>query len=286
MYNILMGTGSEDKIILIVFIILAIVLAVFLAIFIPIQVVNSKYKKFVEEYSSALHSLLDINSRYRFKDIPNCDMEGSYDNEHFYNEISCQDYLTYQLVYQQKKVNAALKDTLINKTLNDSYIHEIHQQCHFGVYDCDTLLPNQKRLQKWEKRLFDEAILKPQIEFSIQVVMISRYINGNYRDSKQRVFQPNQIKEILAKLNQKQGKYYLNKDIWDSLCRVERGKVSNKMRFAIYDRDHYRCRMCGSKYNLEIDHIYPISKGGKSTFDNLQTLCHSCNVKKGNKLDY
>ena len=38
-------------------------------------------------------------------------MQGSYDNEHFYNDISCQDYLTYQLVYQQKKVNAALKDT-------------------------------------------------------------------------------------------------------------------------------------------------------------------------------
>lgn len=40
------------------------------------------------------------------------------------------------------------------------------------------------------------------------------------------------------------------------------------------------------KKDLEIDHIIPIAKGGKSTYDNLQTLCHRYNIKKGDKLDY
>ena len=54
------------------------------------------------------------------------------------------------------------------------------------------------------------------------------------------------------------------------------------MRFAIYKGDNYRCRKCRRKTNdLEVDHIYPIAKGGKSTYDNLQTFCHRCNVKKG-----
>lgn len=33
--------------------------------------------------------------------------------------------------------------------------------------------------------------------------------------------------------------------------------------------------------DLEIDHIKPIAKGGKSTPDNLQTLCRRCNRMKG-----
>lgn len=55
------------------------------------------------------------------------------------------------------------------------------------------------------------------------------------------------------------------------------------MRFAIYNRDGYRCCKCGRKTDdLEIDHIMPISKGGKTHPDNLQTLCKRCNMEKFN----
>ena len=57
------------------------------------------------------------------------------------------------------------------------------------------------------------------------------------------------------------------------------------MRFAVYNRDGNRCQKCGSTKDLEIDHIYPISKGGKTTFDNLQTLCHRCNMQKSNLIE-
>ena len=76
----------------------------------------------------------------------------------------------------------------------------------------------------------------------------------------------------------------MNKEIWNAICRVERGRVSNEMRRKIYERDNYRCRCCGRSQNevdLEIDHIVPIAKGGKSTSDNLQTLCTDCNKRKG-----
>ena len=35
---------------------------------------------------------------------------------------------------------------------------------------------------------------------------------------------------------------------------------------------------------LEVDHIIPISKGGKTEPDNLQTLCWKCNRTKSNKI--
>ena len=95
-----------------------------------------------------------------------------------------------------------------------------------------------------------------------------------------------ETEEIISRINNKRGDFYQDEGIWQSICRVERGKVSNKMRFAIYNRDNYCCRKCGRhNCDLEIDHIYPISKGEKTTPDNLQTLCHECNTKKSNNIE-
>ena len=121
----------------------------------------------------------------------------------------------------------------------------------------------------------------------IKVALELTNIKGAHIRTKRDSFSAKEIKEIITKLNQRNGEFYLNEEIWHSICRVERGKVTNKMRFSIYKRDKYRCRKCGRKTNdLEIDHIIPIAKGGKSTYDNLQTLCHRCNVKKGDSLDF
>lgn len=59
--------------------------------------------------------------------------------------------------------------------------------------------------------------------------------------------------------------------------------VSETLRWEIWERDNYACRSCGSKRRLTIDHIHPRSKGGTDHPDNLQTLCRSCNSKKGGR---
>jgi len=58
---------------------------------------------------------------------------------------------------------------------------------------------------------------------------------------------------------------------------------SKQLRNEILKRDSYKCVFCGDTENLEIDHIIPYSKGGKTTRENLQTLCIHCNRKKSNK---
>ena len=59
--------------------------------------------------------------------------------------------------------------------------------------------------------------------------------------------------------------------------------VSESLRNKIYERDGYKCLACGCTTNLSLDHIIPFSKGGKTESDNLQTLCKSCNSRKGNR---
>ncbi|MDR2458182.1 MAG: HNH endonuclease [Clostridiales Family XIII bacterium] len=58
-------------------------------------------------------------------------------------------------------------------------------------------------------------------------------------------------------------------------------------RRAIYIRDNYTCYICGKEFSerhLSIDHIIPLSRGGKNTWENMITCCLKCNWKKGDKL--
>ncbi len=63
-----------------------------------------------------------------------------------------------------------------------------------------------------------------------------------------------------------------------------KSKISQTLRTSVFERDAYRCVKCGSYKDLTCDHIYPESLGGKTTKENLQTLCRSCNSKKGTKV--
>ena len=51
----------------------------------------------------------------------------------------------------------------------------------------------------------------------------------------------------------------------------------------IFAEQDYRCRACGEKHRLTIDHMKPISRGGSNHPDNLQGLCRQCNASKGAK---
>jgi hypothetical protein len=69
---------------------------------------------------------------------------------------------------------------------------------------------------------------------------------------------------------------------------AEREKLTSRVRFEILQRDDFTCRACGRnprKHNvsLHVDHIVPISRGGKTEPKNLQTLCAECNLSKGTK---
>lgn len=61
-------------------------------------------------------------------------------------------------------------------------------------------------------------------------------------------------------------------------------RVADSVRAAVLVRDGGRCRICRRAINLEMDHIVPISKGGKTEESNLQTLCRRCNRRKWKKL--
>lgn len=67
--------------------------------------------------------------------------------------------------------------------------------------------------------------------------------------------------------------------------------ISLALRYRVLVRDKFRCVICGASpakdgtVELHVDHIFPWSRGGQNTEENLRTLCFKCNLGKGVKLE-
>jgi 5-methylcytosine-specific restriction endonuclease McrA len=66
-------------------------------------------------------------------------------------------------------------------------------------------------------------------------------------------------------------------------------KTKSAVRFSranVYLRDGGHCQYCGEhveRKDATLDHVHPVSKGGKTTWDNTVTACGPCNADKADK---
>ncbi len=63
-----------------------------------------------------------------------------------------------------------------------------------------------------------------------------------------------------------------------------RTPIPEAVRGEVWRRDGGQCAKCGSKRNLQFDHIIPVSRGGANSVANLQLLCLPCNAAKGDQV--
>lgn len=75
-----------------------------------------------------------------------------------------------------------------------------------------------------------------------------------------------------------------------SLMRAEeagqpvRSPIPTEVRRTVFERDGGRCVECEESFDLQYDHIIPLSLGGATTVANLQLLCAGCNRQKDTNL--
>ena len=135
-----------------------------------------------------------------------------------------------------------------------------------------------------EKRLFKKLLLKkPLMEISVTCKASYTSPQGKNHYEKEQAYDYAALKyyfERLAELKQtrKTRQYQI---------KVERAKMTDSLRYDIMKRDNFRCQLCGSSaadgVKLHVDHIVPVSKGGKTKLENLRTLCDRCNMGKSDK---
>lgn len=164
----------------------------------------------------------------------------------------------------------------MENTINNLYLREAQIKEDFN--------PPKFILKYYEKELMEHLDINlPEIEVEY-IEYIFEYVSaGGNSGQKTTITFNGETVEAVAK--------YLSERIkYNKSAKAQRALMTNKLRTQIKERDKYTCQNCGASIAeqslllLEIDHIIPVSKGGLSTPDNLQTLCWKCNRSKSDKI--
>ena len=131
----------------------------------------------------------------------------------------------------------------------------------------------EKRLTERERRAVTPTVPTFRFEFYVETKPGEREYKKSYRLTWEEVSHY----EKEAKKNAVRRKMIAH----------ERKELTLSLRNEILNRDGHRCRICGRTaadgVSLHIDHIIPVSKGGKSEVSNLRVLCEDCNLGKSDK---
>src|SRR3990167_8406153 len=69
--------------------------------------------------------------------------------------------------------------------------------------------------------------------------------------------------------------------------RKAEGIVTAQDWMGILARHHYLCFYCNQKsFKMTLDHVIPLSKGGRNSPENIVPACHKCNCTKRDKIGW
>lgn len=149
-------------------------------------------------------------------------------------------------------------------------------------------------LKKLRKKQFENCLLlNDNSGYRFQMIRNqTRYKQQNYQKTSYQVSQT--VDKKSYGFEWLEGKYKelesirFESTLKDYNSKNQRKLMTKELRESIARRDNYTCKICG-KYmpdsvGLQIDHIIPVAKGGKSVPSNLQVLCSKCNGSKSDKI--
>jgi hypothetical protein len=149
-------------------------------------------------------------------------------------------------------------------------------------------LQSGKRLfdARWKGRALDH-LTEEQRDSPVELVTAGKRVCWMFRDCFYWDDEGLAVEDVKALLLQRIRKRARQLATAHSLMRAEqnglavRTPVPVDIRRAVFERDGGRCVDCEGSFDLQYDHVIPVSLGGATTIENLQLLCADCNRKKG-----
>lgn len=164
---------------------------------------------------------------------------------------------------------------------------------------------------KWRGRNKEYIQRKGELYYRENKEKILKKVKSYYRENTEKVMKTKKLylennKVVIAERKRKWARNNKEKIYEYGLKRRSRKhfvQFEGVARRKLLDRDNWTCRQCGVKvhdrseggikksylwndeFKAHIDHIIPLSKGGDSTLENLQVLCRTCNLSKGDKTE-
>lgn len=241
-----------------------------------------KNVKIVEATSQKINRLKELNKTVEFNDVNDrLYFEEILQNNKKFKKQTPKLYLQEILIANLEMYSELIDKIEENKRKNYAYWLEIVAlEKQVTCMPQDLVLKKEKYVEI-ETKIFNKLILKPPLEFKTEVNIEYRSPKGRKHYNKREVFSYSVFKTIfnqsVKNLIEKETKTYHSK--------VERAKLTPALRYKILCKDNFKCQICGKSAKdgviLHVDHIVPVSKGGRTEIDNLRTLCSKCNLGKG-----
>ena len=244
-------------------------------------------KKKVLSSSSKIAALVKLNQEIAFHDIGyRFYFSRHYDNKNNFNRVEPSFIMTAEI-----KSNIDFYSDYANKIKENRNKYNFYQQqiqtilVTQSVIDYDVMRISQSVYDRYERKLFSKYVLSPVIDCQFMTKMTYSSPKGQVNLSKSASFNFDEMFVCLESVSRTN----IDRSTYSRLIAVERGEISDSLRYDILHRDNFACVICGASQRfgvrLHVDHIIPVSKGGKSTPDNLRTLCERCNIGKSNKIE-
>ena len=247
---------------------------------------KQKYKKYcqkmVAENSDALKQLEEINSRYHFYNIHNYNRYIRYkvENKKYYYLLNAENVAIDYFINNYDYLINDIENTINNQILYQEYMNDVSNITK-GIDESllKSLNIKRKKFEEIEENIFKNNIYNINLNLTFTVKFVYTSKKGRVRLRRVDTLNCDDLLAIREKANKK--------NVYKKNYNLERSKMTDSLRYDVLKRDNFRCCLCGVSASdgavLHVDHIKPVSKGGKTEYNNLQTLCDRCNLGKSNK---
>ncbi len=248
--------------------------------------IETKKEKAVKIISKNYQEVLRLNHEFNFEPIENnrlfiLNREYSLKS---YDRAQFDEVLRYNIENNINDIRTNIEKAIANEKLHNLYVTSIAKI----NYDLDESYIKEKigiskRLfVKLEQKLIDRIkITKDVYKITCEIEIYYRSPKGRNNYSKRHVFSYYKLIDIYNE--------WLNGKKYEVTSKIERQIMNEDIRYNVLRRDNFTCVLCGATAKdgakLQVDHIIPVSKGGKTVMSNLQTLCERCNKGKNNKVN-
>lgn len=201
-----------------------------------------------------------------------------------YDRISLDDALREFVSIYRDEVEETLKRLHVNQKNFNEYQRNL-RACYVEIPEetCDKLGVPQYKFEAYERRMVEQISLKIRTDCTVTCNISYRSPAGRKHERKYQTYTCESLEHALNEIKEHED-YLKSKEY---AHQKERSKMTKSLRYDIMYRDGFRCCICGRTaqdgVELEVDHIVPVSKGGETEPQNLQTLCRDCNRGKSAK---
>jgi hypothetical protein len=244
---------------------------------------NKKYIAAVTSTSQRFKDIVELNKKYMFYNVSDCYYKTiSLNSKSQYDKFDFDGYFRKIAVSDKESILRMESMILENQLRKKTYKEELKTISPYATEeDVEKLNLKWDRYHNIEINLTKELILTPTVFMSIHCTKSYTSPQGRNHYSEQKVYSLNDFHNALEDAKKierlKENKEYQRRIMTDSL------------RYDVMKRDNFRCVLCGRSakdgVTLHVDHIRPVSKGGKTVMSNLRTLCADCNFGKSDKFD-